>query len=68
MAKANGMTKAILEALDEGPGTILEIAIDTGFPRRSVAARMSELRKCGRVYSRGRVPTRTKPASIWEVK
>lgn len=68
MAKANGMTQTILQALEEGPATTLELAIDLRLPRRSIAARISDLSRMGLVWSRGRVPTRTRPARIWEAK
>ncbi len=65
------MTMAILSELEQGPATTLELAMITDFPRRSVAARLSELSRQGKVSPWGKKPARDgmrgRPATIWRI-
>jgi len=63
-----GLTRRILVALETAPSTTRELAAILPEPRRDIAARISDLRRLGVVEARRRIPTRTRPASLWEVR
>ena len=62
-----GLTRRILVALETAPATTRELAAILPAPRRDIAARVSDLRRLGVVTGQRLIPTRTRPARLWEV-